>query len=391
MKEGRAMAFTIDREYLIETLADLVRIDSTNPSLTSSGAGEAEIAAYVADSFGNIGLDMARYEPQPGRMSVVGTLKGNNDGRSLMLNAHTDTVGVEGMKDPFSASIRDGKMYGRGAYDMKGSLAACLATVKALKDSGAVVGGDIHVAAVADEEYASIGTADLIERYRIHGAIVTEPTNMDICLAHKGFVWLEVETIGRAAHGSRFDEGIDANMRMGRFLVELEKLEQDLRARQGHSLVGPPSLHAAKISGGTELSTYSAKCNSQIERRTIPGETEAQIVDEIKTIIDKLASDDPTFKATLKPFFVRDPFVISPQASIVTAIEKAAEKVLDRKPAFVGQTGWMDSGLLSKAGIETVVMGPIGGGAHSQEEWVDLDSLVELAHILVHTALDYCK
>lgn len=381
----------VDREYLFKTLTDLVRIDSVNPSLTSKGAGEALIAEYVADSLHNIGLEVATHEPKPGRISVVGILKGTGAGRSLMLNAHTDTVGVEGMTDPFSATIRNGKMYGRGTYDMKGSLAACLAAVMALSDARVSLDGDVLVAAVADEEHASIGTADLIERYHVDAAIVMEPTDLDICVAHKGFVWLEIETKGRAAHGSRFHEGIDANMLMGRFLGQLDKLEQELRTREGHPLVGVPSLHAAKIKGGTEWSTYADRCTLQIERRTTPGESESQVVEELQAIIDKLTAADLTFKATLKSLFVRKPFVVSSEAAIVMALKKAATEVLARPPAFVGQTFWTDAGLLADAGVETVVMGPVGAGLHAREEFVDLKSLVDLSHILAQTALNYCK
>ena len=193
-----------------------------------------------------------------------------------MLNGHLDTVGVEGMPDPFLPTIRDGLIYGRGSFDMKGSVAACIAAAKAVVDAQLPLCGDLVIAAVADEEYASIGTADVTSRVMVDGAVVAEPTALDLCIAHKGFVWLEVETVGRAAHGSRFQEGIDANMRMGRILAELDRLEQDLRTRPPHPLVGSPSLHAAMLQGGTELSTYAARCTLKIERRTIPGETLAQ-------------------------------------------------------------------------------------------------------------------
>jgi acetylornithine deacetylase len=308
-----------------------------------------------------------------------------------MLNAHVDTVGIDGMAEPFAGAIRGGRLYGRGAYDMKGSLAACLAAAQALVDGGAALEGDLLIAAVADEEYASLGTVDLLKHYQVDGAIVTEPTGMDICLAHKGFIWLNVETFGRAAHGSRFDLGIDANMRMGRFLAGLDQLEQELRARPGHHLVGPPSLHAALLQGGTGLSTYAAACRLQIERRTIPGETEDQVMTEIQAIIDRLTAADPTFTATTTPFFVRGAFEVSPDATIVQTLAQAAEGVLGRKPALVGQTPWMDSAFLAAAGVETVVMGPKGAGAHALEEWVDLDSVAELALILAQTAFNYCR
>jgi len=385
------MNLTIDREYLIKTLADLIRINSINPQLAPDGPGEAESAAYIAEALRRLHLEVSSHEPQPGRVSVVGRLRGKKDGRSLMLNGHIDTVGVEGMPEPFSAAIRNGRMYGRGAYDMKGSLAACMAAVKALVDADAPFKGEVLLAAVADEEYFSLGTAGVISRYKVDGAIVTEATEMNLCRSHKGFVWLEAETFGRAAHGSRFDEGLDANMRMGRFLAELEKLEKDLRARPSHPLVGPPSLHAALISGGSGLSTYAANCKLKIERRTIPGETEAQVIGELQKILDRLVAADPTFKASLSAFCARDPFEVAEQAEIVRVVENAVVRVRGAVPRHIGQTYWMDSALLAAAGVETVIIGPIGAGAHADEEWVDLQSLVDLAKILAEAALDYCR
>lgn len=380
----------IDHDFLVQTLIDLVRINSINPALVSDGVGEAHIAAYVADLLRRVGLEVKLYEPQPGRLSVVGLLKGTGGGRSLMLNAHMDTVGVDNMPDPFSAEIQDGKLYGRGAYDMKGSLAACIAAAKALSESNRLK-GDVLIAAVADEEYASLGTEEIVKHYKPDAAIVTEPTELTICLAHKGFVWIEVETIGRAAHGSRFALGIDANMRMGRFLAELDRLEQALRSRTGHVLVGPPSLHAAKIEGGTEPSMYAARCVLQIERRTIPGESTDQVLQEIQAIIDKLSQADPTFKASIKSALVRDSFEVSREAPIVRSLDRAFTQHLGRVPEYTGVSFWMDSALLAAAGIETAVFGPIGAGAHAREEWVDLQSVEDTAHILTQAALDYCS
>lgn len=384
------MSIVIDRQYLTETLASLVRINSINPTLVSGGAGESEIAGYTADSMAAFGLEVSVHEPEPGRPSVVGIWRGRGGGRSLMLNAHYDTVGVDEMVDPFSATIRDGRLYGRGAYDMKGSLAACMSAAKGLIDAGIILDGDLVVAAVADEEYASLGTNELIRHYPVDGAIVTEPTELDICLAHKGFIWLEVETTGRAAHGSRYDLGLDANMLMGRFLAELDKLEQALRARPDHPLVGPPTLHAAMIQGGSELSAYAASCRLQIERRTIPGESEAQVVGEIQAIIDGLTAVNPEFQARVKSFFVRDPFEVSPETGIVQVLSEAASRVLNQRPAMVGQMPWMDSALLASAGVETVVIGPAGAGAHAHEEWVEVESVEKLAEILADTAVAYC-
>jgi acetylornithine deacetylase len=381
----------IDSEYTQATLARLVQINSINPTLAPGAPGEREIADFIAASLRSIGLSAEIFEPEPGRTSVLGRLAGTGGGRSLMFNAHCDTVDVPGMAEPFSGALRDGKIYGRGAFDMKGSLAAGMAGAKALVDSGTRLRGDLLIAAVADEEYGSLGTTDLIRRVKVDGAIVTEPTALEVCLAHKGYLWIEIEITGRAAHGSKFEQGIDANMKMGLFLARLSLLERDLRARTPHPLVGPPSLHAALLSGGSGLSTYAASSKVQIERRTIPGETEQQAVGEIQAIVDGLAAEDPDFRATVRPFFVRNPFEVAPDAAIVQAVDAAVAKVRGKAPVHFGDTPWMDAALLQEAGVETVVCGATGAGAHADVEWVDLNSVIELAEILAEAAVIYCS
>lgn len=384
------MSIAVDRGFIQQTLEDLVAIPSVNPSLTPEGQGEAEIGAYVAGLFGRLGLGVSKHETEPGRPSVVGTVIGRGGGRSLMLNAHYDTVAVDDMEAPFEPRICDGRLYGRGAYDMKGSLAASIGAAKALLDAGVELAGDLLVAAVADEEYASIGTADVIRHYPVDGAIVTEPTDLAICLAHKGFTWIEVVTRGRAAHGSQHEIGIDANLKMGRFLNELAGLEQQLRSRPPHPLVGPPSLHAATLSGGTGLSTYADRCTLQIERRTIPGESREQVETEIRSLGQRLSMEDRDFEAAMTTLLVREPFEVASDAEIVEAVEQAASEVLGTSPEQVGENPWMDSALLAAAGVDTVVMGPSGAGAHAAEEWVSLDSVYQMAEILSLTALRFC-
>jgi acetylornithine deacetylase len=382
---------TIDRVFIANILADLVRINSINPELVPGEKGEAEICAYLADLMKSIGLEVNTHEAEPGRTSVAAWLRGRGGGKSLMLYAHVDTVGVEGMEEPFSPAIREGRMYGRGTYDMKGSLAACVGAIKALADTGFSLGGDVLLAAPADEEYASIGIVDLLDRYRVDGAIVTEPTDLELCLAHKGFVVMEVVTRGRAAHGSLFSEGIDANMHMARFLNEVNVLEKTLQRDKVHPLVGPPSIHAPLIAGGTEVFTYAARCELHLERRTIPGETEKQVMEEMQAIIDRLAAEDPNFQCTLRTVISRSPYEVARDTQIVRDLEGAVGEVLGREGKITGQTYWMDTALIAERGIETVVIGPKGRGLHSHEEWVDLDSVADLAEILVKTAMVYCE
>lgn len=381
----------IDKTYLTAILQKMIQIDSTNPSLHPTGAGEKEVANYSAALLQEIGLDVQLFEPQEGRVSVVGTLAGSasQTGRSLLLNAHLDTVDVVGMAEPFSGDIRDGKLYGRGSQDMKGAMAAQIAAVKAVVDAGISLKGDVHIAGVADEEFASIGVQSILPHFQPDAVIVTEPSDLEISVAHKGFIWIEVKTFGRAYHGSRPDMGVDANMRMGRFLAKLDRLEQELANRPPHRLLGPPSLHAATLSGGSAWSAYAAECTLGIERRTIPGETVEQVEQEFQNLIDACRADDPTLKIEMRTELVRDWFEVDESAPIVSSLKQAAHEVLGEQAPIIGQHFWTDAAFHSKTGSDTVLIGPTGHGLHSIEEWVELDSVVKLAEILAKTIVKY--
>lgn len=372
------------------TTQQLVQTNSVNPSLDPGGPGELEIASYVISTLRSLGLEVRLLEPRPQRASVVGLLKGSGAGPSLMLNGHFDTVAVGDMEHPFCGEYREGRIYGRGAYDMKGSVAACMSVMQALAKRKVELKGDVLLSAVADEEFESLGTSRVVRSHPVDACIVTEPTALKVCLAHKGFAWIEVTTLGEAAHGSRFQEGIDANMRMGRFLSRLEKLGERLLASTPHELVGPPSLHASVIRGGTGWSTYSDRCTLQIERRTVPGETSEQVTAEFQSILDELKQEDPSYQASIRTVLWRDPFEVNPEERIVKAVERAAGKVLNEVPERVGETPWMDSALFASAGIPTVVIGPSGAGAHADVEWVDFESLCRLSEILLAAVLDFC-
>ncbi len=380
----------LDRDSILDCLRELVSINSINPALVPDAPGEGEVAAYVERWMLQAGLEVALHEPVAGRISVVGRLAGTGGGRSLMLNAHYDTVGVVGMEAPFSAELRDGRVYGRGAFDMKGSLAACMGAVGALAASGRPLAGDVLLAAVADEEDASLGTAEVITHYRPDAAIVTEPTGLDVCLAHKGFAWLEVTTVGVAAHGSRPELGVDANLRMGRVLHALNALERDLRLRPPHPLLGTASLHAALLAGGSGPSTYADTCRLVVERRTLPGEPPERPAGEIESILARLRSLDPSFIGDCRLLLQREPFEVARGAPIVRTVAEALTEVTGTEPRFIGDSPWMDSALLAAVGIETVVVGPSGAGAHAVEEWVDVESVYTLADVLVASALAYC-
>lgn len=371
-----------------ELLRQLVAIDSINPDLVPGGAGEQKIAHFVADWFERAGLDVVWDEAAPGRPNVIGIARGTGGGRSLLLNAHMDTVGVVGMERPHDPYIRDNRLYGRGAYDMKGGLAAIMAAGAAAKKRG--LRGDVIVTAVADEEYASIGTSSIVKRWRTDAAIVTEPTELNICTAHKGFAWLDVETEGIAAHGSRPDLGVDAIVKMGKVLVGLEELDRSLRAAPSHRLLGSGSVHASLIRGGQELSSYPKHCLLSVERRTVPGETLQKVETELPRIFARISATDSTFKARVKTSMVREPFEVSLDEPIVRTVQSKATAILGREPGEIGQTGWMDSALLSAAGIPTVVFGPGGEGAHAVVEWSNLEHVERCAEILAAVAEEFC-
>jgi acetylornithine deacetylase len=370
-----------------ELVALLVAIDSVNPDLVPGGAGEAVIADFVAGWLGEAGLEVTVDEPAPGRPSVVGVARGTGGGRSLMLNAHTDTVGVEGMECPHEPRVRDGRLYGRGAYDMKGSLAAVM--LAAARWARAPGRGDVIVTAVADEEHASLGCQSVLRGWRADAAIVTEPTGLRVCIAHKGFVWVDIETRGRAAHGSRPQEGVDAIVKMGPLLTGLARMESALAQRR-HPLVGPPSVHASLIEGGQELSSYPECCLLRVERRTVPGEHADDVREEFEALVAAARAADPELQVDLRVGLVRGPFEVAPEEAVVAAVCRGVEARTGRPAEVYGDTPWMDAALIQAAGIPTVVFGPGGEGAHARVEWVSLDDVAACAEVLHAVAEDYC-
>ena len=293
----------------IRLLHDLVAIDSVNPSLVPGAAGEAAIAARIADELRAIGLDVELHDAAPGRPNVVGVLEGRGRGRSLMFCGHTDTVGVDGMTAPFYPIDRGGRLYGRGSQDMKGGLAAMIDAARVVATEG-LAAGRLIVAAIVDEEFASIGADVLVSRWRADAAVVTEPTDLRIATGHKGFAWFEIETRGRAAHGSRPREGRDAIMRMGRVLHALEALDRRLQAKPPHPLLGTASLHASLIDGGAELSRYPDRCTFKLERRTLNDEDEARVTQELTAVLDRLRRADSEFDASVRMLFSRPAYEI---------------------------------------------------------------------------------
>ena len=378
-----------EKQELFELLTALVAIDSVNSDLIPGAKGECDIAAYVCDWLSRRGIEVElQATRRPGRSNVVGMVRGKGGGRSLMLNAHMDTVGVAGMSSPFSAAIENGRLFGRGALDTKGAVAAFMSAVARVSELG--LRGDVVLAAVVDEEYASAGTEAVVTAYHTDAAIVGEPTGLQVVTAHKGFIWFDVETRGIAAHGSLPDVGIDAIAKMGGVLVEIERLGARLRQHALHTVLGSGSIHASLIHGGQELSSYPASCTLSLERRTVPGETVDGVEKELRTVLEVLESRDPGFVGTLRTRLAREPFEARKNEPIALALSQQVADYTGRSAPFSGISGWLESALLAEAGISTVVFGPAGEGLHGETEWVDLESVWACREIVCGTIREFC-
>jgi len=367
----------------------LIRIDSRNPTLVPGAPGEREVAATLASVLDDWGFTVDIVEAARGRPNVVARI-GPADAPALMLNGHLDVVGIEGMvHEPFAAELRSGRIYGRGSADMKGGIAAMCAAATA---ASAQSNGQIVIAAVADEEYESLGLRSLIDSgLRADAAIVTEPTRLAICPAHRGFAWIDVTLTGRAAHGSRYDIGVDAILHAGLLLAELDALEQTRNDGPVHPLLGRGSLHASKIGGGVGMSTYPERCELAIERRTLPGETAEQAVREVVDACDRVRARRPDFNAQVRLNTAQAPSDVPPDAQIVGRLREALRA--EEMPVKIeGLSAWTDAALLNEAGIPAVCFGPGDISlAHAAEEFVPVEDIEQASRVLARVVRNWCN
>jgi acetylornithine deacetylase len=365
----------------------LVGIDSTNPSLVADGAGEAAVVTAITTWATQAGLRTEHVENTPGRPSVLVRGGRHDGGRTLLICGHTDTVSADGMRDPFVARGDGDRLYGRGAYDMKAGVAAALVACRAAADAG--VRGEVCVACVADEEHASCGVQEVLGRVHAAAAVVTEPTELTVVVAHKGFAWVEVAVRGAAAHGSRPHLGVDAIVKTAPILTALGRLDTSLAATT-HPLLGRGSVHASTITGGRELSSYPDRCLLAYERRTLPGEDRGVVERELDALLDTCRRADPTLDVSGRVLLTREPLETPPDEPIVLLTRDAAARLIGTAPAIAGASYWADSAFIAAAGIPTVLFGPGGGGAHAREEWVSIPDTVIVAETLAAVAAEFC-
>ncbi len=380
----------------------LVAVDSRNPSLAPGAPGERAVAELLGATLTDWGFKVDLIESRPGRPNVLARIGGGHGGRSLMLNGHLDTVDVVGMTHaPFTPEERDGRLYGRGATDMKAGIAAMCAAAARASDigsgtssdtaSGSGLGGEVIIAAVVDEEFESLGTRTLLEAgVRAHAAIVTEPTRLAIAPAHRGFAWATVTVHGRAAHGSRYDIGVDAITHAALLLAELDAYYRAVLTQRTHALLGHASLHAGTITGGTGISTYPDRCTFSVERRTVPGERGSDFAAEIEAVIARVRTRVPELHATVAVDLVQEPNDVSLDDAIVIALRSACSA--EGAPARVeGLSCWTDAALLTAAGIPAICYGPGDIAlAHAVEEYVATDEISRATAVLTRLVTDWC-
>ncbi len=367
-------------EKIISLLSRLVQINSINSTL-SQGPGEQELADHVRHYLQQLDLPAEIQSVAPGRSNVVAVIPGSDRKRSLLLNSHLDTVGVENMPDPFRLKREDDKLFGRGTYDMKGSIAVMLLLAGYFVERRPPL--DILLTFVADEEDKSVGMEYLVDRWLADitplpmGALFLEPTEEQIGVSHKGFNWYELEVIGKAAHGSRPEEGIDAILPLRAALGELAGIQEELLECEPDPLLGHAGLHSSMIEGGTELSVIPVRSRLQWERRTLPGESQAEVDLELERMVQAVKKHPGGHEVKARKFFVRRPHRAARDAQILKLLQKVSPQ-----SSLVGLSFWADSALAAQAGIPSVLFGPAGHGAHAVDEWVSLKSLVRIYKVV---------
>jgi acetylornithine deacetylase/succinyl-diaminopimelate desuccinylase-like protein len=377
-------------EDAIQLTRALVALDTVNPALVPGAPGERPAVELLAGRLAPRGFELEVIGP-PARPSLLARHRGPGGGRTLALCGHLDTVGTDGMADPFSARIEGDRLFGRGSCDMKAGVAAMVVAAEHAATAG--TDGDVVLALVADEEHASLGSAAVLAHLAASGplpdaCLIGEPTWLDLIVAHRGFAVVEVELRGQAAHSSLPRDGVNAVTHLGRLLAAVEALDADLAARPPHPYAGTGSIQATVASGGSAPFVLPAHASAVIERRTLPGEAPDTALREVESILAQLAADDPAVRASCRGVMARDAWEIASEAPPLQRLVALLEAALG--PARTGAPYWMESALWERAGVPTVVCGPAGGGLHTDAEWVELGQLRTYATALSDVVTAFC-
>ena len=376
----------IREDELVEVCRQLVRINSVNPP-----GAESEIAEFVAQYLRKAGLEAEIVQHTLQRASVLARIRGSGELPGVLFSAHLDTVpvGVEKWNhDPFAGELSEGKIWGRGAADMKGGLAAVMLAAKALAQARLTLRGDVILALTADEEVNGLGAIALSERrdlQPLQAILVAEPSGNEIFIAEKGILWLEIVTRGKTAHGSMPELGRNAVMMMVKLLAELEKLSVPF---EPHPLLGGFSLSVNSVSGGIKANVVPDYCIATVDMRTVPGQDHADIFRQIEALIADLARRDPEFFGEAKVINDWPAIVTAADEPVVRRFNDALAAVTGHHSALKGVRYYTDAAALVPAlGAPMLICGPGEAGmAHQPEEYVAVDKLVEAARIYTWAA-----
>ncbi|MGO3168867.1 M20 family metallopeptidase [Senegalia sp. (in: firmicutes)] len=387
----------ISEKEVIEIIKELVEIPSY-PGITSQ---ETKVAEKIKSIFETEGIDVETQEVIEGRCNVIARIKGNDSGKNLLLTGHTDTVPPYDMEKACKLIEKDNKLYGRGTVDMKGPLACMIASMIAIKRSKIELKGDLIFAGVIDEE-GSEGTIDLLKKeLDIDSAIVGEPSDLEICVAHRGLEWLEFDFIGKTVHGGKQEEGINAIVKASNFIQRIEEEVIPKIYKKTHPIIGTSSMNYGTINGGTQPSTVAGNCKLKIDRRWVPKEDYKDVLKEYQDVLDDMYKKDDKFKCEMKVMkesvmrdgYVHEAMETDTNSEIVKISKNITDEIMDKDTKLTYFPAWTDGGLLSSyADIKTIVFAPGDlESAHSSKEFIDKNQVYPATVIYALIAIEYCS
>jgi acetylornithine deacetylase/succinyl-diaminopimelate desuccinylase family protein len=364
------------RDGVLATLADLVSINSINPAY-ENGTPEEGVASYVERFFAEREIETFRQSVLPGRSNVIARLPGRNPQRRVVMEAHMDTASITGMSiPPFEPVIREGRLYGRGACDTKAGLAAMMHAVAWMREESITPPCEVWLAAVVDEEYLFRGVLALCEGLQADAAIVAEPTELRAIIASKGVLRWNVRTAGKAAHSSKPHLGVNAISHMALVVAALDREAQRLR-RNAHPLLGPATLNVGVIRGGVQVNFVPDRCEIEIDRRLLPGETPETVLAHHETILADLRAQHPQLRVESDPPMLADPALETDAEAQVAQRARDVLIGMGLNGELSGVPYGSDASKLSRHGVPSIIFGPGSiDRAHAAVEYVDCDQVV---------------